>query len=108
MAIATNCNPGSSPTTSPTTMMNMACHLFGMSADEALAGFTRNAAMALALDDDIGTIEVGKAADLAIWDVSHPSELSYYIGDNRCSAVIKAGEEIFRHDARRGSQWPHR
>jgi imidazolonepropionase len=79
MAIATDCNPGSSPVTSLLLTMNMACTLFRMTPEEALAGATRNAASALGLDDT-GTIEAGKRADLAIWDVDHPAELSYRIG----------------------------
>ncbi len=81
MAIATDCNPGSSPMTSLLLTMNMACTLFRMTPEEALAGATRNAARALGLDDT-GTIEAGKRADLAIWDAEHPAELSYRIGFN--------------------------
>lgn len=81
MAVATDCNPGSSPLTSLLLTLNMACTLFRMTPEEALAGATRNAAQALGLDD-CGTLSAGKRADLAIWDVEHPAELSYRIGFN--------------------------
>ncbi|MCC2112512.1 MAG: imidazolonepropionase, partial [Hyphomicrobiales bacterium] len=81
MAIATDCNPGSSPLTSILMAMNMACTLFGLTPEEALAGATREAARALGLADT-GTIAPGLRADLAIWDVRDPAELSYRIGFN--------------------------
>jgi imidazolonepropionase len=81
MAVATDCNPGSSPMTSLLLTLNMACTLFRMTPEEALAGATRNAARALGLDD-CGTIEPGKRADLCLWNVEHPAELSYRIGFN--------------------------
>jgi len=80
MAVATDCNPGTSPMMSPTLVLSMACTLFGLTPEEALAGMTRNAAKALALEDEIGTIALGKAADLCIWRVSRPAELCYWIG----------------------------
>ncbi len=79
-AVATDCNPGTSPLTSPLLAMNLACTLFRLTPEEALAGFTREAARALGLQDEIGTLEVGKAADLAIWNVRSPGELSYWLG----------------------------
>jgi imidazolonepropionase len=79
IAIATDCNPGTSPSVSPLLAMNMACTLWGMTPEEALTGMTRNAARALGRDD-IGTLEVGRAADLAIWNISEPSELAYWMG----------------------------
>ena len=82
MAIATDCNPGSSPMTSLLLAMNMACTFFSLTPAEALAGVTRNAAKALGIDNERGVIATGKIADLAIWDVRHPSELSYFIGHN--------------------------
>ncbi|WP_373089232.1 imidazolonepropionase [Sneathiella sp.] len=82
MALATDCNPGSSPTTSPQLMMNMAAILFRLTPEEALTGFTRNAAAALGLASEIGTLEIGKQADLAIWNIEHPSELTQGIGTN--------------------------
>jgi len=81
MAVATDCNPGSSPMTSLLLSMNMACTLFRMTPEEALAGVTRNAARALGLDD-CGMIKIGLRADLAVWDVQHPAELAYRIGFN--------------------------
>lgn len=80
MAVASDCNPGTSPMTSPLAALNMACTLFRLTPEEALAGITREGARALGLLDDIGTLEVGKAADFAIWDVNHPAELSYWLG----------------------------
>ena len=81
MAVATDCNPGSSPVTSLLLSMNMACTLFRMTPQEALAGVTRHAATALGLSD-VGTVEVGKRAELALWDVTQPAELCYRIGFN--------------------------
>lgn len=81
MALATDCNPGSSPLTSLLLTMNMACTLFRLTPDEALRGVTVNAARALGLDD-CGEIAVGKRADLAVWDVETPAELAYRIGYN--------------------------
>jgi imidazolonepropionase len=92
MALATDCNPGSSPITSPLMILNMACTLFGMTPEEALAGMTREGAKALGLHCDTGTLERGKSADLAIWDVEHPSELSYWIGNSCCLGRIFKGE----------------
>ncbi len=96
MALATNCNPVSSPTCSPTMMMNMACRLFGLTTEEALAGFTRNGARALGVLDSRGTLEVGKLADFAIWEVDEPGELAYRIADTPCREVIKDGRPIYR------------
>jgi imidazolonepropionase len=79
LAIATDCNPGTSPVASPLIALNMACTLYGLAPEEALAGMTRNGAKALGRDD-IGTLEVRKSADLAVWRVSDPSELCYWIG----------------------------
>src|SRR3546814_17195772 len=80
MAVATDCNPGTSPVLSPTLMLNMACTLFGLTPEEAVAGMTREAARALALQDEVGTLSAGKAADLCVWCVSRPAELCYWIG----------------------------
>lgn len=92
MAVATDCNPGSSPLTSLLLAMNMACTLFQMTPLEALAGTTRNGAKALGLSDKIGTLEAGKLADLAIWDIEHPAELSYAIGFNPLYQRIVGGQ----------------
>ena len=91
MAIATDCNPGSSPVTSPLLMLSMACTLFRMTPEEALAGMTREGARALGLHDKIGTLEVGKAADLAIWNINEPAELSYWIGADLLRERVFAG-----------------
>lgn len=80
MAVATDCNPGTSPVLSPTLMLSMACTLFGLTPEEALAGMTVNAARALGLEKEVGTIAAGKAADLCVWRVSRPAELAYWIG----------------------------
>ena len=96
MALATDCNPGSSPMSSLRLAMNMGCTLFRMTPEEALAGATRHAAKALALEEDHGTIEAGKRADLAVWDVSHPDYLSYWIGGHLLRGRITAGSY---HDA---------
>ena len=81
IAIATDCNPGSSPLTSILLTMNMACTLFQMTPQETLAGVTKNAAKALG-EKDSGAIKIGNRADLCIWDIKHPAELSYRIGFN--------------------------
>ena len=91
MALATDANPGSSPILSLLTILNMGCTLYRLTPEEALAGVTRNAALALGLGGDLGTLEPGKRADLALWDVSHPRELAYWIGTNPCRSVIKEG-----------------
>lgn len=91
MALATDANPGSSPLTSLLLTMNMACTLFRMTPEEALAGVTRNAALALGLDD-CGTVSVGNRADLAVWNVSHPAELAYRIGFNPLHKRIYQGD----------------
>ena len=91
IALATDCNPGTSPMTSLLLVMNMAATLFRMTVDECLAGVTRNAATALGLAEEIGTIEAGKACDLAIWNVESPAELVYRIGFNPLHARVVAG-----------------
>ena len=91
IAVATDCNPGSSPVTSLLLMLNMAATLFRLTPEEALAGVTRNAARALDLDAELGTLEVGKRADLAIFDIDHPAELAYRIGYNPLFASLRQG-----------------
>ncbi len=94
IALATDCNPGSSPATSLLLMLNMACTLFRMTPEEALAGITRNAARALGLGESHGTLETGKVADFVVWEIERPAELAYRIGFNPARMVIQAGEEI--------------
>jgi imidazolonepropionase len=90
IAIASDCNPGSSPALSLLLMLNMACTLFRLTPEEALAGVTRNAARALGLTDR-GTLEPGKVADFVVWDVAHPAELSYWIGARPVRSIIRGG-----------------
>ena len=80
MAVATDCNPGTSPLASMTAAINLACVQFRLTPEEALAGATRIAARALGLEAEIGTLEAGKAADLAVWDIERPAELAYWLG----------------------------
>ncbi len=92
MAVATDCNPGSSPMTSLLLTMNMACTFFRMTPEEALRGATINAAKALGLED-IGMVVPNKRADLAVWNVEHPAELSYRIGYNPLQRRIFGGDQ---------------
>lgn len=94
MAIASDCNPGSSPVMSLLSIMNMACNLYGLTPEESLAGVTRNAAKALGLGKTLGTLSIGKVADLAIWDVIHPAELCYYVGMDLLAERVLAGETM--------------
>jgi imidazolonepropionase len=91
IALATDCNPGSAPLTSPLLAMNMGATLFRLTVDECVAGFTREAARALGRSD-IGTLETGKACDLAIWDIERPAELVYRMGFNPLYARIWRGQ----------------
>lgn len=91
MAIATDCNPGTSPLTSMLLVMNMAATCFRLTVDECLLGATRHAAAALGLQDEIGSLEPGKACDLAIWDIERPAELVYRIGFNPLHARVFGG-----------------
>lgn len=92
MALATDCNPGTAPLTSLLLAMNMGATLFRLTVAECLAGVTRNAARALGLADRIGTLEPGKACDLAIWDIDRPAELVYRMGYNPLYARIWSGQ----------------
>ncbi|MBP1849220.1 imidazolonepropionase [Rhizobium halophytocola] len=94
IALATDCNPGTSPLTSLLLTMNMGATLFGMTVAECLAGVTREAARALGLLQETGTLEVGKSADFAIWDIDRPAELVYRIGFNPLHARVFKGERI--------------
>lgn len=80
MAVATDCNPGTSPLASMTAAINLACVQFRLTPEESLAGATRIAARALGLEAEIGTLAAGKAADLAVWDITRPAELAYWLG----------------------------
>jgi imidazolonepropionase len=91
IAIASDCNPGSAPGTSLLLAMSMATRLFGLTADEALAGVTRNAAHALGEHATRGTLAPGKAADFVIWNIRSIEELSYWIGFNPRRSVVRAG-----------------
>lgn len=91
IAIATDCNPGTSPLTSLLLAMNMAATQFRLTVDECLAGVTREAANALGILDETGTLEVGKWCDLAIWDVDHPAELVYQISGNPLYSRVRRG-----------------
>ncbi len=92
IAIASDCNPGTSPICSLRATMNLASTLFHLTPEECLAGVTRNAAYALGLEHDRGTLEIGKRADFAIWDIGHPHELSYWMGLNELSELLIAGQ----------------
>ena len=94
MALSTDCNPGSSPAVSLLLMLNMACTLFRLTPEEALAGVTRNGARALGLQDKIGTLEQGKDADFVVWDIPEPAELAYRIGANPLRHVVRKGKLV--------------
>lgn len=91
IAIASDCNPGTSPICSLRTAMMLACRLFRLTPEECLAGATREAARALGLADDRGTLEIGKRADLAIWEIGHPRELAYWTGTPQLAELIADG-----------------
>lgn len=91
MALATDCNPVSSPATSILLMLSLACNLFRLTPEEALAGVTCHAAQALGLAASHGTLEPGKEADFALWDIAEPAELAYALGANHCAGVVKHG-----------------
>lgn len=91
MAVATDCNPGTSPMTSLLLAMNLSCTLFGLTPAEALAGTTRHAARALGLVGQVGVIAPDAVADLAIWDADSPAELSYWMGLSRLSRRCVGG-----------------
>jgi imidazolonepropionase len=92
IALATDHNPGTSPTLSLLLMMNMACTLFRLTPEEALRGVTVNGARALGLHDR-GTLTAGQRADFVVWDLQHPNELAYWFGRNPCRRVIFGGRE---------------
>ena len=94
MAVATDANPGTSPVLAATLMLSMACTLFGLTPEEALAGMTVNAARALGLAAETGTVSVGKTADLCIWRVGRPAELCYWVGHPGPERRLVAGDEV--------------
>jgi imidazolonepropionase len=94
IAIASDCNPGTSPVGSLLLMLNMACTLFHLTPEEALIGVTRNAAKALGISDDFGSLEIEKIADFIVWNVRDPAELSYYIGFSPLHCYVKSGKII--------------
>ncbi|HYC42761.1 MAG TPA: imidazolonepropionase [Noviherbaspirillum sp.] len=95
IAVSTDCNPGTSPMTSLLLAMNMACTLFRMTPQEALAGTTIHAAKALGVADQVGSLAVGKAADFAVWEIERPGDLAYAIGGNPCRCVVNGGNARF-------------
>jgi imidazolonepropionase len=94
IALATDCNPGSSPLTSLLLAMNLGCTLFRLTPQEALAAVTREGALALGMQATHGTLEAGKAADLALWAIGEPAELAYAIGANPCAGAVRGGEAL--------------
>jgi len=94
MAVSTDCNPGTAPASSPLLALNMACTLFRLTPAEALAGMTRNGARALGMQDEIGTLEVGKRADLSLWRIDRPAELCYWLGGEPLWRRWHCGEAI--------------
>lgn len=95
IALGSDSNPGSSPMLSLKLMMNMASTLFKLTPEEALAGVTRNAALALGLNDR-GILMSGKQADIVIWDIDHPAELAYHAGGNQARTIVKNGEIVYQ------------
>ena len=94
LALATDCNPGTSPLCSIHFAMGLGSRLFGMTPEECLAGVTREAARALGLGNDRGTLEIGKRADIATWDFDHPRELAYWLGTHPLSDLLIAGRSL--------------
>jgi imidazolonepropionase len=91
IAIATDCNPGTSPCTSLLLILNMACTLFALTPAEALAGVTRNAAKALGIESEVGRLALGQRANFALWEIARPAELAYAFGANPCVARVVRG-----------------
>ncbi len=91
VALASDCNPGSSPALSLLLMLNLGCTLFRLTPEEALAGVTRSAARALGLGDDRGRLARGLRADFVLWAIAHPAELAYWLGGNPCAGVVRDG-----------------
>ncbi len=97
MAIASDANPGSSPLNSLQLMLNMACTLFRLTPNEALAGVTCFGAKALGLSNEKGQLKVGMDADIAMWDITQPAELCYQFGVNPLSRLFKSGKSVSNH-----------
>lgn len=97
VALATDLNPGTSPMLSPTLVLSMGATLFGLTPEECLAGMTRNAAKALGLERECGVLKSGLAADIAVWPIEHPAELSYWIGHPGPDLLYIAGHKIEEH-----------
>ncbi|QBF24770.1 imidazolonepropionase [Pseudomonas tructae] len=95
IAIASDLNPGTSPALSLRLMLNMACTLFRMTPEEALAGVTQHAATALGLGDSHGSLEVGKVADFVAWQIERPADLAYWLGGDLPKRVVRLGHELF-------------
>jgi imidazolonepropionase len=93
MAVATDLNPGTSPFASIRLAMNLACVLYGLSPEEALAGATREAAKALGRGERLGTLAPGKRADFCVWDVEHPAEIVCSLGVHRPVRVVRGKEQ---------------
>ena len=91
IAVATDCNPGTSPLCSVPYAMTLGSRLFGLTPEECLAGTTREAARALDLLDDRGTLETGKRADIAVWNITHPRDRAYWMGNNPLDELLIAG-----------------
>jgi imidazolonepropionase len=94
MAVATDCNPGTSPLLSLPLAMHLACTRFGLTVDEAVAGATVHAAAALGRTGDAGTLAAGAAADLVVWDAERPAEIVYWLGAPPVHAVVHAGRIV--------------
>lgn len=94
IALASDCNPGSSPVLSLLLMLNMACTLFRLTPEEALAGVTRNGARALGFGDSHGVLAEGRTADFVLWDIDEPADLAYRIGGNPCAGVVREGAVV--------------
>jgi imidazolonepropionase len=94
MAVATDCNPGTSPLVSLPLAMHLACTRFGLTVAEAIAGATTHAARALGLAGEVGTIAAGARADLVVWDADRPAQLVYWVGLEPVAAVLKRGRFV--------------
>jgi imidazolonepropionase len=94
MAVATDCNPGTSPLVSLPLAMHLACTRFGLTVEEALAGVTVHAAQALGLAGEAGTLAAGARADLVVWDTDRPAGIAYWLGAPPVGAVVQSGRLV--------------